>query len=101
MLLCHTYDNGKFAIGLVHLFLLLLLFTNYFTWFFAGFAYLDFEELDISGDMQPTTNAPDAPSKNYETTHGVSNGRRGGNCNGPQFVHHVVRGGRNTGRIPG
>lgn len=45
--------------------------------------------------MQPT------PLENYETMHGSTNGRRGGNRHDPQSVRLIVHKGRNAGRTPG
>lgn len=50
--------------------------------------------------MESTTNAPLTP-ENYETMHGVSNERQGGNCNGPQSVRPVVRKARNAAHTLG
>lgn len=66
---------------------------------FAGFEHLDLDLLCVDEDYRPLTHLPAAPLNEYETMHGVSNGRREGNCHGPQNLRRG-RGAATTFRFP-
>ncbi|KMS95486.1 hypothetical protein BVRB_007740 [Beta vulgaris subsp. vulgaris] len=64
-----------------------------------GFEHLDLDLLCVDEDYRPLTHLPAAPLNEYETMHGVSNGRREGNCHGPQNLRRG-RGAATTFRFP-
>ncbi|KMT19503.1 hypothetical protein BVRB_1g011260 [Beta vulgaris subsp. vulgaris] len=51
-----------------------------------GFDNLDFDVLGVDKDFRSLTHLPPAPSVDYKTMHDITNGRRGGNCYGPQNI---------------
>ncbi|KMT08456.1 hypothetical protein BVRB_6g141330 [Beta vulgaris subsp. vulgaris] len=65
----------------------------------SGFDNLHLDMLCVDEDLRPLTNLPPAPANDYETMHGVTNGRRGGNRHGPQNIRRG-RGGVVTSRVP-
>ncbi|KMS94958.1 hypothetical protein BVRB_013720, partial [Beta vulgaris subsp. vulgaris] len=63
------------------------------------FANLNLDVLGVDKDYRPLTNLPRAPANDYETMHGITNGRRGGNRHGPHNLRRG-RGGVVTPRVP-
>ena len=93
-----TYDDGKtvrskepkywlphskYILGNKHFYMLLFSFFLAVPCLLAGFGNLDLDVLGVDEDFRPLTHLPPAPSNDYETMHDVTNGRRGGNRNGP------------------
>lgn len=66
---------------------------------FAGFDHLNLGILGVDDDLRPLTHLPPAPPSDYETTHDITNGRRGLNRNGPQNIRRG-RGATTSTRVP-